>query len=325
MTTPTKNEIRDKAIELFEKSNGHLPSITPENSELRENGLWFEARNELMRSVETYDLAQLEQIANSLGYSLKKDKGAYLKSCVKANMFEIPFDVEEAKKSNILISGTNHTGKSRLACGIVSILKKLDWRIVCFDNSGIWREISDLPFVETIEGDRLVIEDLNKIYDLSFLTPKSQRQAVDRFFQEYWAILRHTPKRRRRHTLVVLEEFQTYGRNSRYSDNLARIMCTGRNLKIRVLAVAVDLALIDPFFIRLCQQRYHGRLGIEENSKRKFKSYYGGDYTKIACEGLGTGDFIYIINNKIKVVSVPCFEAKTLPTDLNLRVLARKL
>ena len=56
--------------------------------------------------------------------------------------FDIPFDIQEAQKSNILICGTNHTGKSRLACNITSILQNLNWKIVSFDNTGIWRRIS---------------------------------------------------------------------------------------------------------------------------------------------------------------------------------------
>lgn len=319
MTTPTKSEIIERAFENNMKRNYDISVNAPEVEELKEDGSYTEAQHELMRSEETVDLSQLEQIAGSLGYSLKKEKGAYLKSCAKTDMLQIPFDITEAKKSNTLISGTNNTGKSRLASGICSILKHFDWTLIVLDNSGVWREISDLPFVHTIEGKTIPLEDLDKIiYDLSFLTPKTQRKAVDRFFKEFWSFVRHTPKKQRTQTLIVLEEFQTYGKNSRYSDNLARIMCTGRNLKIRVVGIVVDLALVDPFFIRLCQQRYHGKLGIEENSKRKFKAYYGGDYTRIACEGLQVGDFLYVLNNKIKIVSVPLFEPKTLPIPLNI-------
>jgi len=318
MTTPTSQEIREKAFELNMKQNYDISTITPTVEELKESGDFERARDSLMRSEETVDLAQLEEIANSVGYSLKKEKEAYLKTCLKHNMLQIPFDITEAKKSNTLISGTNNTGKSRLASGICSNLEHFDWRLIVFDNSGIWREISDLPFVHTVEGKTIPLEDLDIIYDLSFLTPQTQRKAVDRFFKEYWNLVRRRRKKQRKRTLIVLEEFQMYGRNSRYSDNLARIMCTGRNLKIRVLAVTVDLALIDPMFIRLCEQRYHGKIGIEENSKRKFKSYYGLDWCRVATEGLEVGDFIYLNKGKLKIVSVPLFEPKTLPKPLTL-------
>ena len=87
----------------------------------------------------------------------------------------------------------------------------------------------------------------------------------------------------------------------------------GRNKQIRTLGITTDLALLDPSVIRLCSIRFHGRLNIEENSKRKFRSYYGLDWCRIAHEGLKTGDFIRLHKNKIDNVSVPCFKATSKP------------
>lgn len=49
--------------------------------------------------------------------------------------FNIDFDVPEAQTSNILVSGANKTGKSRLSAGICSILQTINWKIVAFDNT----------------------------------------------------------------------------------------------------------------------------------------------------------------------------------------------
>lgn len=124
-------------------------------------------------------------------------------------------------------------------------------------------------------------------------------------------------RKERKQTLIIFEEFELIGRNARFADNLHRMLHVGRNLKIRVLGITTDLALIDPSFIRLCQQRYHARLGIEESSKRKFKAYYGSDWCRVATEGLEVGDFIHLCKRKLQVVSVPLFEPKTLPQELN--------
>ena len=316
MTTPKTEQIRQQAQKMFQESDQDLPSITATDSELRESGFWSEARDTLMRDMaRSEELSYVEKMAHELGFSLQKETIGYLKSCSKTNMLKIPFDIEEAKKSNILISGSNHTGKTRLACGIASLLKYFDWRVIVFDNSGAWRESSDLPFVVTVEG-KIKVEDLDIIYDLSYATPRRQRKIVDKFLEDYWNFARHITKTQRKHVMVILEEFEMYGRNARYADNLHRILAAGRNLKIRTLAITTDLALIDPCFIRLCQQRYHGKLGIEENSKRKFRNYYGKDYMRIACEGLEVGDFIYVLNNKIKIVSVPLFVPKSSPKTL---------
>jgi len=74
------------------------------------------------------------------------------------------------------------------------------------------------------------------------------------------------------------------------------------------------LALIDTSFIRLCLQRYHGKLAIEQNSKSKFKSYYGKDWLE-ATENLNIGEFLYLNNQTLKIVKAPLFETKRLPTD----------
>lgn len=251
--TPTKEQIYELAKELWfqdrlRREGAQALAINPEIEELKEEGFILAAQHELMTNMETSESrTYLEELAHSQGYTLKKESEAYLKTCVKTNMFSIPFDLDEAKKSNVLISGTNHSGKSRLACGICSLLTRFNWQIVAFDNSSVWREISDLEYVFTIEGKIPIFEDLDIIYDLSYVTPKKQRKLVDDFFKRYWNLTRRRAKKKRRQTLIVLEEFQMYGRNSRYSDNLARIMCTGRNLKLRVLAITVDLALVDPF------------------------------------------------------------------------------
>ena len=123
----------------------------------------------------------------------------------------------------------------------------------------------------------------------------------------------------------ILEEFQLYGRNVRGSaaQNILRIMSAGRNHKIRLLAVTVDLALIDTSFIRLCSQRYYGRLSIEENSKRKFRNYHGLDWCRIATE-LDLGFFIYLGNDKLQVVNIPCFETKRISVAYDKQRLVAK-
>ena len=247
------------------------------------------------------------------------------KTYLKPNIskFNISFDIEEAQKSNILISGTNHTGKSRLACGLCSILQTINWKIVCFDNTGVWRQVSDMPrFYQVTERNiDLETKTVNYpffkqsiLYDTSLLIPNHQKLFIDKVLRDLWDSRVNNPSNR--WTLVVLEEAQLFMRNIRGSvgQNLLRIASAGRNLKVRILAITVDLALIDPSLIRLCGQRYHGRLGIEDNGKRKFRGYYGGDWCRIAQE-LDLGFLIYLLRDKLKIVHVPLFEPKILPVQ----------
>jgi hypothetical protein len=64
---------------MFKNSNRHILSISPEDSELKENGLWFEARNELMRDpARIQQLSYVEEMANELGFELMKQKPSRL-------------------------------------------------------------------------------------------------------------------------------------------------------------------------------------------------------------------------------------------------------
>ena len=98
------------------------------------------------------------------------------------------------------------------------------------------------------------------------------------------------------------------------AQNLLRICSAGRNQQIRILAIVPDLALIATDFIRLCGQRWHAKLALEENSKRKFNRTYGKDWTEVAMH-LDLGCFMYVNTSKeiVKVYCVPCFESKSLP------------
>jgi len=236
--------------------------------------------------------------------------------------FNIPFDITEAMKSNILVSGTNHTGKSRLACGICSVLQTFNWKIVAFDNTGIWKQISDIPFYYSLSENRnfdeaqeqwhYLFPTTSMIFDTSLLLPVNQKSFVDDVLRRLWLAQVYNPQNQ--WTLVALEEFQLFGRDvrSNVAQNILRICSAGRNHKIRVLAITTDLALTDSAFIRLTNQRYHGKISSEENGLRKFRNYYGLDNTRIARE-LDLGYFLYYLNDKIRIVSVPCFQPSRLP------------
>jgi hypothetical protein len=74
---PTKEEIIRKAIELFHAANPQLPTITPEESELKESSFFERARAELMsgtRSMLEQYLSQLESEADKVREDLGIEK-----------------------------------------------------------------------------------------------------------------------------------------------------------------------------------------------------------------------------------------------------------
>lgn len=235
--------------------------------------------------------------------------------------YGLPFDLEEAKKSNVLVSGTNSTGKSRLAMAIASKLHSEGWKVIVIDNSGVWKELSDLPHFVKVYSQipnpcgvqvKIEIPTTSMIYDVSLLKPTEQRIFIEGLLQYIWES--RVNSQPNQWLMLILEECHLVMRSVRYevSEQLLRLMSVGRNIKARVCGITVDLALVDPSFIRLCQQRYHARLGIEEGSKRRFRAYYGSDWCKIACE-LDVGFFLYVLGEKIRIANIPLFQATSTP------------
>lgn len=231
-------------------------------------------------------------------------------------MFETLFDLEQAKRTNLLISGANHSGKTRLACGIASMLYKLGYTVQVIDVSGVWKNISDLPFyakVYNFNGE-LTYPKLKAsgIYDLSNLKLSESKRIVEQISAELWNSNPQKP------VWLFCEESEAYLRNIRSmekSEEFYRLIHIGRNRHIRTCLITVDLALLDASIIRACGIRYHGFLNIEVNSKKRFRAYYGKDFCRIALEDLSVGDFIRYLRykRKIDVVSVREFKTKKKP------------
>ena len=176
MTTPTKEQIRERATELFNNSNRHLPSISPEDSELKENGLWFEARNELMRdTARSQQLSYVEEMANELGFELQKP--SKLAKQIKPSDFEI--DVDEALRSGVFICGGKGTTKTNLAKIITDKLLRLGYVVKVFDVSKAWFK-SSIPYVAEITTNIRMNSNLYRsvMFDLSRLLPKDAKRFI---------------------------------------------------------------------------------------------------------------------------------------------------
>lgn len=253
------------------------------------------------------------------------------KTCSETNMgkFDIPFDYEEAKASNCLITGCNRRGKTRLACNIVSILETFDWKVVAVDPTSKWREVSDVPEYYTIRERRNYDEESktwfypfpksSMLFDTSLLIPKMQVSFVNQLSRELWDFQVRT--RSKQWCLLSLEESQLYMRylKSDASQSLLRICSSGRNQLIRLLGICPDLSLIATDYIRLAGQRWHAKLSLEENSRRKFNRTYGKDWTEVALH-LDLGCFFHVNTSKeiMKVYCVQCFETKRTPQPYHI-------
>jgi len=303
MTTPNKQEIIQKAIELWKSDQVkagcvQLAEINPEIEELRESGYIASAQSELMRD------GYRNQIENKDFYEMKENLA---KNEIKIGL---PLDFLECERSNLLVSGCNQQGKSLTAMAISSLLERQGWQVVVFDNSSVWKQKSNIAtcyVVNETVSDYLLSTHDSAIFNISLLTSEQQKSFVETVLRNIWNL--RIKLKLDTWLLLVFEEFQLYAKNVRgsLSQNLLRIMTVGANLRIRVLGITCDLALVDPAFIRLCQQRYHFKLGNEPNANQRFRRYYGEDWLKEALK-LNIGECVYVNNDKLSLAKIPLFK-----------------
>ncbi|MBN2260660.1 MAG: hypothetical protein JW702_08945 [Clostridiales bacterium] len=232
-------------------------------------------------------------------------------------------DVTELKKSNVLVTGTNQQGKSLLAMAISETLHYQgilqNWRIIVFDTVGHWKKKSSVPyFVEVKKLQKIKIPEHSIIFDISYLLPSEQRQFIEFTLLDLWNSSLDKPVKN--YTLLVFEECQLIARRlrSKVSEQFMRIASVGANIGIRCLAITPSLTGIDPEYTRLSNQRYHFKLGNESNIKKKFRSFYGLDWTRVALK-LDEGFFIYYLNGKLAVKHINLYESETKPKQLHLQ------
>ena len=241
------------------------------------------------------------------------------------------FSLDEALQQNTLITGANRSGKTRLACAIASDLHKLGYQTIVFDTCATWLRASDLPYFVRARYSQYGYIEIPEtpassyIMDLSRLKLKDTKQVVDRICLEIWN--NRIDKLYNKPMFLIFEESECYLKNIRSIEkfgNIYRMLHVGRNISVRALLITTDLSLLDCSAIRLTNQRFHGYLNPEVNSKRRFNAYYGKDYTTIALEGLQTGDFIRYQKRKLKILHVPLFQPMQNPIQYHKPIEAKQ-
>lgn len=230
----------------------------------------------------------------------------------------LPLSVKECKRSNVLVSGTNSQGKSLWSMYICDRLMRKGFQIMVFDNSGVWKRKSSIPFYIQVKDQWFSFKDefldMNIIFDISLLLPDYQKSFIELVLNEVWLDRAENPNPK--WLLIVCEESQLYLRNIRslISQQFFRVASAGRNLKIRVLAISPSIVSVDSEFRRLSQQRYQFKLPNELNTVKRFKSLYGKDWVKKALN-LKVGQCLYYLNEQIRKVKVPLFHSNLKPQN----------
>lgn len=311
MTTPTKNEIIDKAFEMNANRNYRINLNTPTENELKESGIYEEAKNELMRNPSNEYLAYVEKEAMSLGYRLTKEKNEHSKQIV-SDPFSI--DLEEAMRTGLFISGTSHSGKSNLAFVIADILMSHGVIVYLIDPSQAWSRYSSVPHVLRVSyPSTITYKDghvsCSTIFDISRLTILQQKEVVEKFCKSLFETRVNSDYRPQ--TFIWFEEAHLFFpegsmRSKRYQEAL-RIITTGRNFNIRFGLITQWCALIDKTVIKFPRQKYLG-YSDEKNDKEYLRNFIGKRVDEL--ETLEVGQFIYDFGKNTTKIQVPLFRCE---------------
>lgn len=325
MTTPTKNEIIQKATELYMQDNWKNFDTTPEPEELKEEGYTQRARNELMSNVGNGFFEDIKDLVAESEYKLVKIKENEQQKPSDFENFPVEtketFDPQEALKSGCYISGTTGSGKSDLGMLHAEQLMHEDVTVIVFDATMDWMRRSSVPYVITVEPEKnfQYSFDLEHsfIFDMSLLNVEQQKQLVKMVCSELWhhQVRAAQAGKTLQWFYVVFEEGHIYFpqgcmRSKEYGQ-LVQIVTGGRNFKIRFEVITQFASMIDKDVMKYMRQRYFGYTD-EPNDTEYVSGFLGREYSK-QLESLKAGQFLYKYGRQIREIYNPIYESKTEP------------
>jgi len=316
MTTPKTEDVIAKAFELHHKRNCSISAINPEVEELKESGIYAEARNELMRNSEASEYrSYIESEAISLGLI---DEDIQLAKQTKPYLFQI--DIQEALRSGVFVSGGKGQCKSNLGITIADKMLKLGYTVKALDISQAWLK-SSIPYVYEVES--VFVPKLSTyqsvVYDLSKLTPKEIKNFIAKFLAKEWNQQIAIPEHKRKWIIYVFEECQILTPQGSLRSNEAqqtlRLMSSGRNYNLGFIAITQRPALTDTSVFELTFQKYFARMN-GENDVRKVSQYIGS--LAYDLEKLKLGEFMYDKGSVTKWITTKEFKPQTKPRKLSM-------
>jgi hypothetical protein len=296
---PNKKQIVEKARELYAKDCfrtgcSELCESNPETEELKEDGYLNAAQSELMSS-------------NATKYELEKWK---VYSEQTENFADFQFDLKEAMKNGIYISGTTGSGKSDAGMYAVEQMLRENIAIVVFDSSQDWMLRSGIERVHTLTSVYIQqIPEKPIIFDTSILSVQQSQRLVESFSEQ---LMRHQAQKMldRKTYFLVFEEAHTIFpegcmRAKRY-ENTVKMMTQGRNFNVRFMCITQFASLIDKNAMRYMTQRYFGQTN-EPNDIAYIRKIIGKDSEQLKT--LDAGQFLYFNKGNVSKIGIEPFKA----------------
>jgi len=231
-------------------------------------------------------------------------------------MEEYGLDVEEAKKSNLMLTGLTGSGKTRLAWAHTDELMRSGFQVIVIDPVSVWRD-SPIPYLVKVEPyTRIkmaeIVESKSVVFDISRLLIDNQLEFLDMLSKHLFTsrVDATSPKQ----TMLVIEEASTFIKylRTQVSQNIYRLAFTGRNYGIRLMYIDPRLNSIPSEFRFLAGQQFHG-FANEVNVLNKIRRLYGKQWEETMKE-LNVGEFIRIqAGRDPTLIKVPLYQPKTKP------------
>jgi energy-coupling factor transporter ATP-binding protein EcfA2 len=296
MTTPCRAEIRQKAQELYAKYQdqcgaSELAQNTCEENELKEDGFWSAAVSELMQG----ENKEWTRYPDALVRPVKPQRLE-----IETENFDEIFDVDALLRSGLVVFGGSGCGKSTLAKAVVRRLAAKGIVSYVVDSSRAWTNEG----YDTIEVSRdckcYIWNSENTVFDVCLLSVDEKVIFADTLARSL--LDAHICGTVDRPEILVFEESETYlGNNTLRSKRLEHVLTlvsTGRNFALRYIAISQVPSMIDKLPIKLCEQRFFGRLS-EPNDQRYCKAILNKESVE-QLKSLTVGNFISENKGKIQ-------------------------
>jgi len=223
------------------------------------------------------------------------------------------FDLGEAMRTGIFISGTSGYGKTNLAFHLAQEMVRNGIGINVFDPSQAWRN-SGIPTTHQFQTYEKLETDYPKeksiVYDISLLYVEQQKQLITTIIRDMFN--RAVRLKTRPRKVIIFEECQLLvpqGRlQSTEAQEVLRLMTVGRNFNLRFILITQRPATVDKTAVSLCGQKYLGR--VDELNDIKYLRNWIGDWVE-KLPSLNIGQFIYSKGNEMEVIQTPLFVPET--------------
>jgi hypothetical protein len=301
MTTPNRNEILERARELYaqdchRRGCPELANVNPEASELAESGFVSVAKSELMMNADTKNVQWITNVSENSDFMV---------------------DIQQLFDSNALILGSRHTGKSDLAMMISDLAMQKNAFVVVFDPSQDWIARSNIKrYVKVEPYTILEVPSESVIYDMSLCSPQDQQRIVENFAKNLFE--HQAQAANRKQYLVIFEEAHSYyyqnAMRSKNAVNSVRMLSVGRNVRIACLLVSQFASMIDKFCIKHSTSQMWCGFTREANDIAYLKRIMGAESEKLSK--LNDGEFLYLTRDGTRKISIEPYEVTVQKTQI---------